>query len=54
MVSASDWNSGGPGLIPRRSKSDIFGIKTNRQTDFVEQCAGVAMVCDTHIGMSPT
>ena len=55
MVSASDWNSGGPGLIPRRSKSDIFGIKTNKQRlTLLNSAAGGAMVCATHIGMSPT
>ena len=26
VVSASDWYAVGPGLIPRRSKHDIFGI----------------------------
>ena len=55
VVSASDWHAGGPGLIPRRSKTDIFGIKTNRQTlTLLNSAAGGAMVCATHIGMSPT
>ena len=30
VVSASDWHAGGPGLVPRRSKLVIYGIKTNR------------------------
>ena len=55
MVSESDWHAGGPGLIPRRSKTDIFGIKTNRQRlTLLNSAAGGAMVCATHIGMSPT
>ena len=55
VVSASDWHAGGPGLIPRRNKPDIFGIKTNRQRlTLLNFAAGGAMLCATHIGMPPT
>ena len=44
VVSASDWHAGGPGLIHRRSKPVIFGIKTTRQ--LAVQChASRTLVC---------
>jgi len=55
VVSASDWNAGGPGLIPRRSKHAMFGIETNRQRMTLFNCAaGGAMLCARHIGVPAT
>ena len=50
MGNESDCHAGGPGLIPRRSKPVIFGIKTNRPRLILLNCAaGGAMLCVTHI-----
>ena len=57
VVSASDWHASGPGLIPRRSKRDIFVIKTIRQRLTLLNCAaGGVILCATHIaiGVPPT
>ena len=47
VVSASDLHAGGPGLMHRRSKPVIFGIKTTRQ--LAGQCyASRTLVCLVH------
>ena len=48
VVSAYDWQAGGPALMPRRSTPVIFGINTNRQRMTLLNCAsGDAMLCAT-------
>ena len=39
VVSAFDWNAGGPGLIPGCSLADTFGIRTNGQRLTFMNCA---------------
>ena len=49
VVSAYDWHTGSPALMPRRSTPVIFGINTNRQRMTLLNCAsGGAMLCATH------
>ena len=53
MDGAPDWHAGGPGLIPGRSRPDIFGIKANGQRLTSLNCAaGRAMLHATHIDAS--
>ena len=55
MVSASDRNDGGPGLIPGRIRFVIFGIKTSGQRLTLLTCAvGYVLLCITHIDMRLT
>ncbi len=50
MVSTSDWNAGGPVLIPGRSRLVILGVKKNsgRRLTLLNCVADHVMLCVTH------
>ena len=45
MVSDSDWNDCGPGLIPGRGRFVIYGIKTNGRRLSLLNCAADCVEC---------
>ena len=55
MVSASDRNDVGPGLILGRSRLVIFGMKTSgRKLPLLNCAAGCVLLCVTHGDMPRT